>query len=113
HALRCEWSECIQYAELIRLGSRHSPAYTTYCEAIFRYVKSVEDNDESELERAVQLLQVVPSVRVRYFGKSVTFEKSAVMRAEKYVNTKECSVLPDMVSLVTFCKLNLIYYLIS
>jgi len=59
HALRCEWSECIKYAELIRLGSRHSPAYTTYCEAIFRYVKSVEDNDESELERAVQLLQYV------------------------------------------------------
>ncbi|CAG2169605.1 unnamed protein product [Oppiella nova] len=96
HALRCEWSECIQYAELIRLGSRHSPAYTTYCEAIFRYVKSVEDNDKSEMERAVQLLQDVPSVRVRYFGKSVTLEKSAVQRAEKWANTHQCSLLPDM-----------------
>ncbi|CAG2114846.1 unnamed protein product [Medioppia subpectinata] len=97
HSLRCDWSECIKYAELIRLSSRHLPAFTTYCEAVFRYVKGSETDDPSEVETAVQLLAVVPSVRVRYFGKSVSLEKSAVMRAQKFSNTNECSVLPDMV----------------
>ena len=57
YALKCEWKECIRYAELVRKGTEHSPTYTTYAEAVFRYVKSIEDNDVALKQSASKLME--------------------------------------------------------
>ncbi|XP_054155261.1 tetratricopeptide repeat protein 39C-like [Oppia nitens] len=96
NALICNFNESVKYAELIRKGSRQSPAFTTYCEAVVRYVIGKEENNTQELETAIKLLEIVPTVRVRYFGKSATFEKASVLSAEKFRDKDNCPVLPDM-----------------
>ena len=46
YALKCQWKECIRYAEVLRNRSAHTPALATYCEAMFRYVQSEDDSDQ-------------------------------------------------------------------
>ena len=57
HALNCNWNETIKYAELIRKNTGHSPALTTYVEAAFRYVKSIDDNDVAMKAKATELFK--------------------------------------------------------
>ncbi|CAG2116121.1 unnamed protein product [Medioppia subpectinata] len=59
HALKCEWSEAIDYAELVRQQSVHSPAIITYLVAIFRYAKSVDDCDPHMKQTAAKLFESV------------------------------------------------------
>ncbi|CAG2166307.1 unnamed protein product [Oppiella nova] len=99
---------CIKYALLVRKGMTHSPAFTTYCEAVFRYLKGTDESDTRELERAVQLLGIVPSIRVRYFGKSLTVEKMAVMSAQKEARFgREYSIPPQSVMELGLVELEL------
>ncbi|CAG2101645.1 unnamed protein product, partial [Medioppia subpectinata] len=97
NALRNQFTECIKYAQRVRKGTVHSPAFTTYIEAVCRYVKAVNEDNAQEMDIAVKLLGIVPSVRVRYFGKTLTVEKMAVVSAQKFtINADQSAVLPDM-----------------
>ncbi|CAG2120290.1 unnamed protein product, partial [Medioppia subpectinata] len=97
NALRNQFNECIKYAQRVRKGTVHSPAFTTYIEAVCRYVKAVNEDNAREMDMAVKLLGIVPSVRVRYFGKTLTVEKMAVVSAQKFtINADQSAVLPDM-----------------
>ncbi|CAG2182075.1 unnamed protein product, partial [Oppiella nova] len=57
HALKSEWDECIKYAELVRKGTEHSPTYTTYAEAVFRYVKCIEAMDVQQKQIVTKLME--------------------------------------------------------
>jgi hypothetical protein len=57
YALRSDWDQCIKYSRLLRRLTLHSPPLFTYCEAIFRYLKSVETNNQKQRERANQLFK--------------------------------------------------------
>jgi hypothetical protein len=59
HAIKCEWDQCIKYAQLLRQRALHSPALSTYLEAVFRYIKSVDDCDDNIKEEASKLFQFV------------------------------------------------------
>jgi hypothetical protein len=57
-AVKCDWDQCIRYAKLLNEHTLHSPAITTYLDAVFRYVKGVEDNDERLKEEATNLFEL-------------------------------------------------------
>ncbi len=59
HLLKCEWDQGIKYAELLRKQTLHSPACTTYFEAVFRYIKSVDECDDNYKEEATKLFEFV------------------------------------------------------
>jgi len=59
HALKCEWDQCIKYAQLLRKQSLHSPACATYLEAVFLYIKSVDHCNDNFKEEATKLFEFV------------------------------------------------------
>ena len=59
NGLKCQWDECVKYAKLLSLESRHAPACTTYIEAIFQYVLSQDLSDEDMKETATKLFALV------------------------------------------------------
>ena len=59
YALKCQWDECIKYAEALREQTKHSPACATYAEAVFRYIRSQELSDEDMKETATKLFALV------------------------------------------------------
>ena len=59
YGLKCQWDECVKYAELLSLESRHTPACATYAEAMFRYVLSQDLSDEGMKETATKLFALV------------------------------------------------------
>ena len=62
YALKCEWTEAIKYAELVRKETTHSPTVTTYCEAVFLFVKSRQTNDQELKRKASELMKSVISL---------------------------------------------------
>ena len=56
HAVRCEWYHSVRYAELLNKHTVHSPAITTYLEAIFRYTKAMDNKDRELRAEASRLL---------------------------------------------------------
>ncbi|CAG2163421.1 unnamed protein product [Oppiella nova] len=90
------WDQCVEYAHKFRTGSLFSPAIATYMEAIFRYTRAVEINDSDEKHRATKLFEVVPGLRIRHVGKTITPEKMAIVRSEKYMKCDEMLILPDV-----------------
>ena len=61
-----DWDQCIRFAELLRKHTMHSPAITTYLEAVFRYVKAVEVNDEQLKEEATKLFELSINTIILY-----------------------------------------------
>ena len=59
YALKCDWSQCINYAEPVRKNTEHSPTFTTYAEAVFSYVKSIDDCDPNMKQKASKLMESV------------------------------------------------------
>jgi hypothetical protein len=57
HAIKCEWSQTIEHATKLNEDSKHSPAGTTYLEAVFKYAKAVEDQDDKLKQEASQLFK--------------------------------------------------------
>ncbi|CAG2173186.1 unnamed protein product [Oppiella nova] len=112
YALQSNWDSCIEYAEKFRTGSLYTPAIATYMEAIFRYAKSTENDDQDEKQKATELFHLVPTLRIRHLGKTITPEKVAVVRAQEYVKNDELLILPDLFSLPAqaYCELGLIEF---
>ncbi|XP_054155073.1 tetratricopeptide repeat protein 39A-like [Oppia nitens] len=96
HALKAQWDEAIKYAELVRKNTEHSPTYTTYAEAVFRYVKCIEDNDVNQKQIVTKLMETIPTLRIRHLGKTITPEKVAVECSVKYMKNNEFLILPEM-----------------
>ncbi|XP_054160184.1 tetratricopeptide repeat protein 39A-like [Oppia nitens] len=114
YALKCQWDECIKYAELVRQQAIHSPAIITYILAIFKFAKAVDDNDQQMKKEANQLFESIPDMRIRYFGKTITPEKVAVELSLKYVRNNHFLPLPELDTLygsnhLYFLKNNPIY----
>ena len=53
YAIDLNWDKCIECAEKIR-SSKHSPVCTAFLNAVFRYVKGVETNDQELLDQATK-----------------------------------------------------------
>lgn len=96
-AIQCNWQSAAEYADLLRINCKWSPATYTYQYATFLYQiyeeKSTQCIDNgtkltSELielkEKIDQLINSVPSLRIRYAGKTVPCEKFAIVKCEKY-----------------------------
>ncbi|CAG2105391.1 unnamed protein product [Medioppia subpectinata] len=98
YALKCDLNEAIKCGEKFRTECKISPGCATYWEAVFRYAKSVDDNDSVEQYKATLLLQSIPDIRIRRLGKSMTPEKVAVVRADKYFKFNEFLILPEVVT---------------
>ncbi|CAG2165414.1 unnamed protein product [Oppiella nova] len=96
HAVRCEWYHSVRYAELLNKHTVHSPAITTYLEAIFRYTKAMDNKDRELRTEASRLLATVPKLRVRYLGKTITFEKAVVVLSQRYFQNKDYMLLPAL-----------------
>ncbi|XP_054155264.1 tetratricopeptide repeat protein 39A-like [Oppia nitens] len=108
YALKCDWDPCIDNASKFRTGSLYSPAMATYFEAIVRYAKAVDLDDKEEMEKAVKLFKVTPSLRIRHLGKTITPEKIAVVRSENFFKNNNLLVLPDIEVL---CETNYIIFI--
>lgn len=73
-ALKCDWDQAIRFAALVRKnGARHSASVVTYIEAILRYAKSVDDNDEQQKQRASELFQFVFTFNLKVIYSNVLF----------------------------------------
>ena len=53
YAIKCDWDNCIRCSEKIR-ESKHSPVCMAFLNAVFRYVKGVEDQDQELLDQATR-----------------------------------------------------------
>ena len=53
YAINCDWDKCIEYSDKIR-SSKHSPVCTAFLNAVFRYVKGLDTNDQSLLDQATK-----------------------------------------------------------
>ena len=96
-AIQCNWKSAAQYADLLRINCKWSPATYTYQYATFLYQIYEEESSKltdsgqeltSELvqlkEQIDQLINSVPGLRIRYAGKTVPCEKFAIVKCEKY-----------------------------
>lgn len=93
YAINCDWDNCIRCSEMIR-SSKHSPVCTAFLNAVFRYVKGVDDGDQDLLDQATKEFEVIPSLRIRHFGKTMTTEKAALQNAQLYFKKGKRLVLP-------------------
>jgi hypothetical protein len=57
HALKCDLDQCIIYAEKFRTCCKVSPSCATYWEAVFRYARSIDNNDPHEMSKATKLFE--------------------------------------------------------
>lgn len=96
-AIQCNWKCAAEYADLLRINCKWSPATYTYQYATFLYQiyeeesSKLRDNGEPLTDELVQLkekidtlINSVPSLRIRYAGKTVPCEKFAIVKCEKY-----------------------------
>ena len=84
-SLRCEWEEAAKFADLLRKQCNWSPATYTYQYATFLYMACEDDPSKVELKSQVNdLIRTVPSLRIRYAGKTIPCEKFAIVKSEKY-----------------------------
>ncbi|CAG2168526.1 unnamed protein product [Oppiella nova] len=100
YALQSNWDSCIEFAEKFRTGSLYTPAIATYLEAIFRYAKITSTNDQGDRQKTTELFELVPTLRIRHLGKTITPEKVAVVRAQEYIKNDGLLIVPDLVAVV-------------
>lgn len=100
HAVNLDWDACIECSERIR-SSKHSPVCTAFLSAVFRYVKGVESGDQAMLDQATKEFEIIPSLRIRHFGKTMTTEKAALTTSILYFKKGKKLVLPVMAMLYT------------
>lgn len=96
-AVLADWDGCIKYAQILREKTLHSPAIITYLEAIFRYTKGKQDNDQAMIDQATQLFETVPTLRIRYLGKTMTLEKAVIVQSQRYFKNGKVLVAPVLV----------------
>lgn len=100
-AVQRNWDECIKYAQLLREKTSHSPAIVTYLEGVFRYVKAKTTNDAKLLDEASALFETVPTLRIRYLGKTMTLEKAVIHQSQRFFKNNKELVLPVFVSITS------------
>ena len=96
-AIQCNWQSASEYADILRAHCKWSPATYTYQYATFLYQIYEEESAKLEEEgvpptpelvelknKIDQLINSVPSLRIRYAGKTVPCEKFAIVKSEKY-----------------------------
>lgn len=101
NALMCNWDETIKYSQLLREKTAHSPAIVTFLDGIFRYTKGKLENNQKLLDEAAALFEVVPTLRIRYLGKTMTLEKAVIVQSQKFFKTGKTLTLPVLVSVDT------------
>lgn len=97
-ALQCNFDESIKYAQLLREKTLHSPAIVTFLEGIFRYTKGKLENNPKCIDEASALFEVVPTLRIRYLGKTMTLEKAVIVQSQRFFKTGKTMILPVLVS---------------
>src|SRR5699024_633491 len=88
----------IKYAQLLREKTLHSPAIVTFLEGIFRYTKGKLENNPKLLDEASALFEIVPTLRIRYLGKTMTLEKAVIVQSQRYFKVGKTMILPVLVS---------------
>ncbi|KAF7490321.1 Tetratricopeptide repeat protein 39B [Sarcoptes scabiei] len=108
NAVLGEWDECIKYAQLLREKTLHSPAIITYLEAVFRYAKGKLQNDPKQIDQATTLFETVPTLRIRYLGKTMTLEKAVIVQSQRFFKNGKTLIAPVQESMY---NINYIYLL--
>lgn len=108
NAVLCNWDESIKYARLLREKTLHSPAIVTFLEGVFRYTKGKLEKDQNLLDEAAALFEMVPTLRIRYLGKTMTLEKAVIVQSQRFFTNGKTLVLPVLESLY---NVNYIYLL--
>ncbi|CAG2106738.1 unnamed protein product, partial [Medioppia subpectinata] len=108
YALQSDWPRCIKYAEKFRTTSFYTPAIATYMEAVFRYTEWTITDESVAKDKATELFKLVPTLRIRHLGKTITPEKVAVVSAQNYIKNGELLILPDVAILYDLNYLSLI-----
>lgn len=108
NALMCNWDESIKYAQLLREKTLHSPAIVTFLEGIFRYTKGKLEGNPKLIDEAGALFEVVPTLRIRYLGKTMTLEKAVIVQSQRFFKTGKTMILPVLESLY---NINYVYLL--
>lgn len=99
NAVTLNLDESIKYAQLLREKTLHSPAIVTFLEGIFRYTKGKLENNSKLLDEASALFEIVPTLRIRYLGKTMTLEKAVIVQSQRYFKANKTMVLPVLVRL--------------
>ncbi|XP_074593365.1 tetratricopeptide repeat protein 39B-like isoform X2 [Brevipalpus obovatus] len=96
YTIKCDWKQAGKMAEILRAGCAWSPATYAYQSAVLRFM-SLEDNPTKEQRAEImELLKKVPSLRIRYAGKTIPAEKFAITTSERYVSGVKELVAPGL-----------------
>jgi len=105
YSVRMDWLKAAHYANLLRAHSKWSPASYTYQYAAFLYEQLLQDQQEAkvsdeEYEKRLaeigELMKSVPSLRIRYAGKTIPADKFAIERSIRFCNQNNGLTMPAM-----------------
>lgn len=106
YAVQMKWTQAAQYSDLQRKSSKWSPASYTYQYGTFLYAQLVEDERngliesknspeyQRRMDEIVEIMKLVPTMRIRYAGKTIPAEKFAITRSEQFLQRGNKLTLP-------------------
>lgn len=83
-------------AEILRAGCAWSPATYAYQSAVFRFMSLDDKPTKEERAEIMELLKKVPSLRIRYAGKTIPAEKFAITTSERNVSGVKELIAPGL-----------------
>jgi tetratricopeptide (TPR) repeat protein len=107
YASQMNWPKAAHYADLLRQHSKWSPSSYQYQYGTFLYAQLIEDERAGRLERSSPeyqrraaeiraIIEKVPSMRIRYAGKTIPADKFAITRSEKFLRQGGRLALPAL-----------------
>uniref|UniRef100_A0A6G1SNJ8 Tetratricopeptide repeat protein 39A n=1 Tax=Aceria tosichella TaxID=561515 RepID=A0A6G1SNJ8_9ACAR len=107
YASQMDWPKAAHYANMLRQHSKWSPSSYQYQYGTFLYAQLIEDERAGLIEREsseflrrqeeiVEIIQKVPSLRIRYAGKTIPADKFAITRSEKFCRQNGRLSLPAL-----------------
>lgn len=107
YACQMDWKQAAHYADLLRQHSKWSPASYQYQYGTFLYAQLVREQREGRLARGSQeyagrmaeiraIIEKVPSLRIRYAGKTIPADKFAITRSMRFCQNDNLLSLPSL-----------------
>ncbi|XP_054165702.1 tetratricopeptide repeat protein 39A-like isoform X2 [Oppia nitens] len=94
HAVKFQWDQAANYAQILKEQCNWSAATFTYQKATFLYMKMLDENKPELHSQVSELFREVPKLKVRIAGKTIPPEKFVCVNAVKYFDQKESLILP-------------------
>lgn len=94
--IKCDWKQAAKLADILRNDCAWSPATYTYQSATLNCMSESEASAEDLKKQTMELLKKVPSLRIRYAGKTIPAEKFAITTSERYVTGEKELIAPAL-----------------